>query len=55
MDKYYLAFYRIDYEGIMESSMALFSTKDKAENHIQELKEEHGPSIDTDIMEFTAR
>jgi hypothetical protein len=38
----YLAFMRIDYEGIYESSMKLFSNKKDAEKYLQELKEKHG-------------
>ena len=38
----YLAFMRIDYEGIYESSMKLFKKKKDAEKHLVELKELHG-------------
>jgi hypothetical protein len=38
----YLAFMRIDYEGIYESSMNLFNNKKDAEKHLDELKELHG-------------
>lgn len=38
----YLAFMRIDYEGIYESSMKLFKNKKDAEKHLDELKQLHG-------------
>ena len=38
----YLAFMRIDYEGINESSMKLFKKKKDAKKHLVELKELHG-------------
>jgi len=38
----YLAFMRINYEGIYESSMKLFKNRKDAEKHLDELKKLHG-------------
>ena len=40
--KVYLAFMRIDYEGIYEDSMKVFNGKLAAENHIAKLRKAHG-------------
>jgi hypothetical protein len=40
--KVYLAFMRIDYEGIYEDSMKVFNGKLAAEKHIAKLKENNG-------------
>jgi hypothetical protein len=43
----YLAFMRIDYEGIYESSMKLFKKKKDAEKYLAELKELRGTRSQT--------
>tara|TARA_B110000259_G_C13816700_1_gene322978 strand:- start:55 stop:222 length:168 start_codon:yes stop_codon:yes gene_type:complete len=40
--KVYLAFMRIDYEGIYEDDMRMFKDKVHAEKYISELKEKNG-------------
>jgi hypothetical protein len=40
--KVYLAFMRIDYEGIYEDSMKLFKSKTEAGKHICALRKKHG-------------
>ena len=40
--KVYLAFMRIDYEGIYEDNMLMFKSKTDAEKHIDTLREKHG-------------
>tara|TARA_B110000503_G_scaffold95807_1_gene144188 strand:+ start:1464 stop:1631 length:168 start_codon:yes stop_codon:yes gene_type:complete len=40
--KLYLAFMRIDYEGIYEDNMKLFKSKTEAGKYICALRKEHG-------------
>ena len=49
----YLAFMVIDYEGVYQPSMKVFSTKEKAEKHEDKLRKEHGTSGQRfEIIEF---
>lgn len=49
----YLAFMRIDYEGIFESSMKLFKSKTEAGKYICSLRKKHGSgSVTYDIKEL---
>jgi hypothetical protein len=49
----YLAFMRIDYEGIFESSMKLFKSKTEAGKYICELRKKHGSgSVSYDIVDL---
>jgi hypothetical protein len=49
----YLAFMRIDYEGIFESSMKLFKNKTEADKYICSLRKKHGNgSFTYDIKEL---
>ena len=49
----YLAFMRMDYEGIFESSMKLFKSKTKADRYICELRKKHGSgSVSYDIVDL---
>jgi len=50
---YYLAFMRIDYEGIFERSMKLFKSKTEAGKYICELRKKHGSgSVSYDIVDL---
>lgn len=50
---FYLAFVRLNYEGIYERSMKLFKNKTEAYKYISSLKEEHGNDFVTyDILEM---
>lgn len=42
MQTLFLVFYRIDYEGIYEGDMAIFSTRDNADKYANVLKQRHG-------------
>ena len=49
----YLAFLRIDYGGIFESSMKLFKTQSSADKYILELKKKNGnDGVTYDIVEL---
>ncbi len=49
----FLAFIRIDYEGIYEGSIKLFKSKTAADKYISELKKENGgDSVTYDIVEL---
>lgn len=49
----YLAFMRIDYEGIFEGSMKLFKSKTEAGKYICSLRKKHGSgSVTYDIKEL---
>jgi hypothetical protein len=50
--KVYLAFMRIDYEGIFEASMKLFKNKTDAEKYLDTLREKHGYSVTYEIEEM---
>jgi hypothetical protein len=50
--KVYLAFMRIDYEGIFEESMKLFESKIEAEKYLDMIREKHGYSVTYEIKEM---
>ena len=50
----YLAFTRIHYEGIYEDNMGLFDNKQKANEHLEKIKQKHGSTgLDYEIKNFT--
>lgn len=49
----YLAFMRLDYEGIFEDTLKLFKSKTEADKYIKYLEEKHGSgSVTYDIKEL---
>ena len=50
--KVYLAFMRIDYEGIFEESMKLFKSKTEAGKYICTLRKKYGYSVTYEIKEM---